>query len=69
MTTEVWSVFGPLVGGLGLILLGMSMMSDGLKLVAGPALHRILAGATCTRWQALGSGVLVTTMDDQVHAH
>lgn len=51
-----------LAGGLGLFLLGMSMMTDGLKLAAGPALERILAGATRTRWHALGSGVLVTAL-------
>ncbi len=51
-----------LLGGLGLFLLGMTMMTDGLKQVAGPALHRILLQATRTRWHALGSGVLVTAM-------
>jgi phosphate:Na+ symporter len=56
------NALGLLAGGLGLFLLGMTMMSDGLKLAAGPALHRILAGATQTRWHALGSGVLVTAM-------
>ncbi|WP_332743273.1 Na/Pi cotransporter family protein [Hydrogenophaga sp.] len=49
-------------GGLGLFLLGMGMMTDGLKQAAGPALHRILAGATRTRLHALGSGLLVTAM-------
>jgi len=56
------NALGLLAGGLGLFLLGMTMMSDGLKLAAGPALHRILAGATQTRWHALGSEVLVTAM-------
>lgn len=51
-----------LAGGLGLFLLGMGMMTDGLKLVAGPALHHILGGATRTRWHALGSGALVTAL-------
>ena len=50
------------LGGLGLFLLGMNLMTDGLKRAAGPALHRILSGATRTRWHALGSGVLVTAM-------
>jgi phosphate:Na+ symporter len=53
---------GTMVGGLGLFLLGMGLMTDGLKLAAGPALHRILAGATRTRAHALGSGVLVTAL-------
>jgi phosphate:Na+ symporter len=51
-----------MAGGLGLFLLGMGLMTDGLKLAAGPALHRILAGATRTRAHALGSGMLVTAL-------
>ncbi len=54
------STLGLMAGGLGLFLLGMGLMTDGLKLAAGPALHRILAGATRTRAHALGSGMLVT---------
>lgn len=53
---------GTMAGGLGLFLLGMGLMTDGLKQAAGPALHRILAGATRTRWHALGSGVMVTAL-------
>jgi len=53
---------GILAGGIGLFLLGMALMTDGLKLSAGPALHRILAAATRTRWHALGSGALVTAL-------
>jgi len=54
------TTLGLMAGGLGLFLLGMGLMTDGLKLAAGPALHRILAGATRTRAHALGSGMLVT---------
>lgn len=53
---------GTMAGGLGLFLLGMGLMTDGLKLAAGAGLHRILAGATRTRAHALGSGVLVTAL-------
>lgn len=49
-----------LLGGLGLFLLGMGFMTDGLKLAAGPALERILAEWTRNRLRALLSGVLVT---------
>jgi phosphate:Na+ symporter len=59
---NLWQAISLLVGGLGLFLLGMAMMTDGLKLAAGPALHNILSKATRTRWQALGSGALVTAM-------
>lgn len=57
-----WDLAAGLAGGLGLFLLGMSMMTEGLKLAAGPALERILANATRTRWHALGSGALVTAI-------
>lgn len=57
-----WQTLGTMAGGLGLFLLGMGLMTDGLKLAAGPALHRILAGATRTRAHALGSGLLVTAL-------
>ena len=59
---NLWALSTNLIGGLGLFRLGMTMMTDGLKLAAGPALARILAGATRTRWHALGSGMLVTAM-------
>jgi phosphate:Na+ symporter len=57
-----WSLAASLFGGVGVFLLGMTMMTDGLKLAAGPALERILAAATRTRWHALASGVLVTAV-------
>ena len=59
---KAWSLAASLFGGVGVFLLGMTMMTDGLKLAAGPALERILAAATRTRWHALASGVLVTAV-------
>ncbi len=59
---NVWGILTSLAGGLGLFLLGMTMMTDGLRLAAGPALERILSWASRTRWHALGSGVLVTAL-------
>ncbi|MDO9448196.1 MAG: Na/Pi symporter, partial [Candidatus Nitrotoga sp.] len=53
---------GGLLGGIGLFLLGMGLMTDGLKLAAGPALERILAHSTKTRLRGLASGVLVTAL-------
>ena len=49
-------------GGVGLFLLGMALMTDGLKLAAGPALGRLLASSTRTRLRGLGSGILVTAL-------
>lgn len=62
MAHHLTDLLGPLLGGLGLFLLGMGMMTDGLKLAAGGALQRILSAATRTRWHALGSGILVTAL-------
>ncbi|AWB33585.1 Na/Pi cotransporter family protein [Orrella marina] len=51
-----------LVGGLGMFMLGMAMLSNGLKLAAGSSLERILANATSTRLKGLGAGALVTAL-------
>ncbi|AKM29433.1 hypothetical protein AB870_03710 [Pandoraea faecigallinarum] len=59
---EIIKAVSILAGGVGIFLIGMAMMTDGLKLAAGPALARILSGATRTRWQAFASGVLVTAI-------
>jgi phosphate:Na+ symporter len=43
----VWlSTGASFIGGLGLFLLGMWLMTDGLKLAAGRALERILGAWT-----------------------
>lgn len=57
-----WAIIGSLLGGIGLFLLGMGLMTDGLKLAAGPALERILASSTKTRLRGLASGALVTAL-------
>ncbi|MBL8908768.1 MAG: Na/Pi cotransporter family protein [Rhizobiales bacterium] len=51
-----------LLGGLGLFLLGMSMMTDGLKMAAGEALRSILARWTGTPLRGLVAGGLVTAL-------
>jgi len=58
----MWPLLGGLIGGVGLFLLGMGLMTDGLKLAAGPALERILASSTKTRWRGLASGIAVTAL-------
>lgn len=47
-------------GGLALFLLAMRMMTSGLKLSAGGALRRLLAGWTSTPLRGVCSGILVT---------
>ncbi|MEW5902992.1 MAG: Na/Pi cotransporter family protein [Pseudomonadota bacterium] len=57
-----WESLGKLLGGIGLFLLGMGLMTDGLKLAAGPALEGILARSTRTRLRGLAAGALVTAL-------
>lgn len=57
-----WSLISGLAGGVGLFLLGMGLMTDGLRLAAGSALERMLARSTRTRWHGLGTGTLVTLL-------
>jgi phosphate:Na+ symporter len=51
-----------IIGGLGIFLLGMKYMSEGLQTVAGPSLKRLIAAVTANRFMATGIGVLVTTI-------
>ena len=53
---------GKVAGGLGLFLLGMMLMTDGLKLAAGRALRHILAQWTRTPLRGLLSGILITAL-------
>src|SRR5690606_24049304 len=57
-----WLLAVSLLGGIGLFLLGMTMLTDGLKLAAGRALERILAAWTRTRLHGLVTGVLLTAL-------
>jgi phosphate:Na+ symporter len=59
---SVPSLVGGLAGGVGLFLLGMWLMTDGLKLAAGSALERILARSTGTPLRGLASGTLITAL-------
>lgn len=49
-------------GGIGLFLLGMWLMTEGLRLAAGPALERLLATGTRTRMRALLAGMTITAL-------
>ncbi len=49
-----------LVGGLGIFLLGMKNMSDGMQAVAGSSLRRMIGAVTGNRFLATLVGVFVT---------
>lgn len=51
-----------LLGGLGLILVGMWLMTDGLKVAAGEALRDLLHSWTNTRMRGLVTGFSITSL-------
>lgn len=57
-----WQTIFSFAGGVGLFLLGMRLMSDGLRIAAGDTLRDLLLAATGSRIRALFSGVLVTAL-------
>jgi len=57
-----WQIFTGLAGGIGLFLLGMQMMTDGLKMSAGKSLRQILKKSTRTPLRGILSGALITSM-------
>lgn len=55
-------MFASLLGGIGLFLLGMWLMTDGLKKAAGDALQHLLARGTGTPLRGLATGFLITAL-------
>jgi phosphate:Na+ symporter len=56
------SVIGGLIGGIGLFLLGMRLMTDGFKMAVGRALQDIIQRSTGTPLRGLLSGALITSL-------
>ena len=54
------AVLPPLIGGLGLFLLGMKHLSEGLQATAGGGLRKFMAKATSHRIVGVGSGIVST---------
>lgn len=61
-TLQELNMLGSFIGGIGLFLLGMKMMTDGLKVAAGHALRHILAEWTRTPLRGFLSGILITSL-------
>lgn len=51
-----------ILGGVGLFLLGMAVMTDGLKALAGSALRTILGKAAATPLKGVSWGALITLL-------
>lgn len=49
-----------IIGGLGIFLLGMKNMSDGMQAIAGANLRRMISAVTNNRLLAMGVGTLIT---------
>ena len=63
MNYEVmWEMIFTLAGGLGIFLLGMKNMSEGMQAIAGTGLRRMIGAVTNNRFMATGVGVLVTCL-------
>jgi len=56
------AIFFEVIGGLGIFLLGMKNMSEGMQAIAGPTLRNMINRATTNRFMAIGMGTLVTCM-------
>jgi phosphate:Na+ symporter len=50
------------IGGLGIFMLGMKYMSEGVQAVAGNSLRRMISVVTTNRFMAVGTGVAVTLL-------
>lgn len=60
--SQMLSDLGMLIGGLGLFMLAVGMISDGLRLSAGKTLRHILSRWTSTPLHGLVSGIAITTI-------
>ena len=50
------------IGGLGIFLLGMKNMSEGMQAIAGPTMRKMINRATSNRFMGVGMGTLVTCL-------
>ena len=51
-----------ILGGLGIFLFGMRVMSEGIQKVAGEGMRKIMATMTQNRFFGLGTGLLITCL-------
>jgi phosphate:Na+ symporter len=56
------SILLAVIGGLGIFMLGMKYMSEGMQAVAGNSLRRMISLVTDNRWTATASGTAVTLL-------
>lgn len=59
---DLWKMLFSVVGGLGIFLIGMRNMSDGIQAVAGNRMRRMIGAITDNRFLAIGVGTGVTCL-------
>lgn len=59
---ETLKILGSILGGIGLFILAIGMMTDGLKMAAGPSLRNILSRWSSTPLRGILSGCLMTAI-------
>ena len=57
-----FEMFAGLIGGLGLFIYGMHVMSDSLKVIAGNRMKNLLEVLTNNRFKAILVGAIVTVL-------
>ncbi|MCC7510861.1 MAG: Na/Pi cotransporter family protein [Planctomycetes bacterium] len=62
MISAVIGIISTVIGGIGLFLLGMILMTDGLKTLTGDAVRSVLARFTRNRFSAVAAGASVTAV-------
>jgi phosphate:Na+ symporter len=60
--TQAAVILLKVVGGLGIFMLGMKFLSEGVQTVAGPGLRRLIGQVTDNRFLATGTGTLFTLL-------
>ncbi len=61
-SAEAFAVAAGIIGGLGIFLLGMEQISEGLQAVAGPRMRKLVAAATTNRFAGIFTGAIVTAI-------
>lgn len=62
MNLNLFDVFSQTIGGLGIFILGMNMMADGLKMSAGTRIKSILCAVSSNRVVGCITGTLITAV-------
>jgi phosphate:Na+ symporter len=60
--TQTLTILLPTIGGLGIFMLGMKYMSEGIQTIAGPSLRQMVSRVTDNRFAATATGTTFTLL-------